>query len=247
MNKNNKIQNINRWNINIQGGLEQFEYLDHHQNLCTFLTLNNDLKEIIISVDGQISTIESNGILGNDKPKTKPWMYKMYTPITKPGNYIKSFCKKWLDLSSSELDICHFVANDIKGNNKSDIYSKNLPDRTPQEVKRLFKVVIHQIRDIHKEIPIFAIETTPTISRWKAWDKISLANDLIKKYCDSNDRLFYISTRDYFIGDNGLPTEDFFIRDKLHLNRKGYALWANIIKKNLSKMTLLILLFLIVD
>ena len=57
--QNNKIQNINRWNINIQGGVEQFEYLDHHQNLCTFLTLNNDLKEIIISVDGQINTIES--------------------------------------------------------------------------------------------------------------------------------------------------------------------------------------------
>ena len=112
--QNNKIQNINRWNINIQGGVEQFEYLDHHQNLCTFLTLNNDLKEIIISVDGQINTIESNGILGNDKPKTKPWMYKMYTPITKPGNHIKSFCKKWLDLSYSELDICHFVAYDIR-------------------------------------------------------------------------------------------------------------------------------------
>ena len=129
-----------------------------------------------------------------------------------------------------------FVANDIKGNNKSDIYSKNLPDRTPQEVKRLFKVVINQIRHIHKEIPIFAIETTPTISRWKAWGKISLANDLIKKYCDSNDRLFYISTRDYFIGDNGLPTEEYFVRDKLHLNSKGYTLWGSIIKENLKSI-----------
>ena len=63
-----------------------------------------------------------------------------------------------------------------------------------------------------------------------------MANDLIKKYCDSNDRLFYISTRDYFIGDNGLPTEEFFIKDKLHLNRKGYALWADIIKKNLTEV-----------
>ena len=129
-----------------------------------------------------------------------------------------------------------FVANDIKGNNKSDIYSKNLPDRTPQEVKRLFKVVINQIRHIHKEIPIFAIETTPTISRWKAWGKISQANDLIKEFCDSNDRLFYISTRNYFIGDNGLPTEEYFVRDKLHLNSKGYALWSNIIKENLKSI-----------
>ena len=129
-----------------------------------------------------------------------------------------------------------FVANDIKGNNKSDIYSKNLPDRTPQEVKRLFKVVIKQIRTIHKNSSVFFIETTPTPKRWKAWSKISQANDLIKEFCDSSDRLFYISTRDYFIGDNGLPTEEFFIRDKLHLNRKGYALWADIIKKNLIKV-----------
>ena len=44
-----------------------------------------------------------------------------------------------------------FVANDIKGNNKSDIYSKNLPDRKPKEVKRLFKLVINQIRSIHEK------------------------------------------------------------------------------------------------
>ena len=129
-----------------------------------------------------------------------------------------------------------FVANDIKGNNKSDLYSKNLPDRTPQEVKRLFRLLIKQIRTIHREIPIFAIETTPTRSRWKAWPKISLANDLIKEYCESMDSLYYISTRNHYIGDNGLPTEEFFIRDKLHLNRKGYALWGEIIKKNLKKI-----------
>ena len=129
-----------------------------------------------------------------------------------------------------------FVANDIKGNNKSDLYSKNLPDRSPQEVKRLFRLLIKQIRTIHREIPIFAIETTPTRSRWKAWPKISLANDLIKEYCESKDNLYYISTRNYYIGDDGLPTEEFFIRDKLHLNRKGYALWGEIIKKNLKKI-----------
>ena len=129
-----------------------------------------------------------------------------------------------------------FVANDIKGNNKSDLYSKNLPDRTPQEVKRLFRLLIKQIRTIHREIPIFAIETTPTRSRWKAWPKISLANDLIKEYCESKDSLYYISTRNHYIGENGLPTEELFIRDKLHLNRKGYALWGEIIKKNLKKI-----------
>ena len=49
--QNNKIQNIKTWNINIEGGIKQFEYLDHHQNICTFVTLSNDSKEIVISVD----------------------------------------------------------------------------------------------------------------------------------------------------------------------------------------------------
>ena len=112
--QNNKIQNIKTWNINIEGGIKQFEYLDHHQNICTFVTLSNDSKEIVISVDGQINTIENNGMLGNDKPKTKPWMYNMYTKITKPGFYLKSFCKRWKNSSYSELDICHLIAEEIK-------------------------------------------------------------------------------------------------------------------------------------
>ena len=46
---------------------------------------------------------------------------------------------------------------------------------------------------------MFFIETTPTPKRWKAWSKVSQANDLIKEFCASNDRLFFISTRNYFI------------------------------------------------
>lgn len=127
-----------------------------------------------------------------------------------------------------------FVANDIKGNNKNDLYSKNLSDRTPLEVKRLFKFTISQIRSIHKEIPIIAIETTPTPSRWSAWEQISKANDLIMNFCSSKSNLHFIQTRDEFIGNNGLPIETFFVKDRLHLNDAGYSLWSKIIKANLE-------------
>ena len=120
-----------------------------------------------------------------------------------------------------------FVANGITG-------GKN--DLRPREVLHLSKLVIQQIQRSHKNSPIFFIETTPTPKRWKAWDKISNANDLIKKHCESKTDLFYISTRDYFIGENKLPIEDYFIRDKLHLNSKGYLLWSDIIKENLKNI-----------
>ena len=127
-----------------------------------------------------------------------------------------------------------FVANDIKGNNKNDLYSKNLSDRNPFEVKRLFKFTVSEIRSIHKEIPIIAIETTPTPSRWSAWDKISKANDLIKNFCRSKSNLHFIQTRGEFIGTNGLPIENYFVKDMLHLNETGYSLWSRIIKANLK-------------
>jgi len=96
-----------------------------------------------------------------------------------------------------------FVANDITG-------GKN--DLSPKEVLKLAKYIVKQIRTSHKSSSVFFIETTPTPKRWKAWSKISEANDLIRKFCDSKDGLYYISTRNYFIGDNGLPTEELFYR-----------------------------------
>jgi lysophospholipase L1-like esterase len=122
-----------------------------------------------------------------------------------------------------------FVANDITG-------SKNHKDLKPKEVKKLFKFIYKSIRKVHKNTPILVIETTPTPSRWKVWDKISKANDLIERFCNSKQQLHYINTRKRFIGDNGLPIKSFFVKDMLHLNRSGYILWSNIIKENLKKM-----------
>ena len=120
-----------------------------------------------------------------------------------------------------------FVANDITG---------GMNDLMPPEVLKLAKFVVKQIRRSHLDTPIFFIETTPTPKRWKAWPEISNANDLIMRYCNEKKGLFYISTRDYFIDKNGLPKEDLFIKDKLHLNRNGYSVWGGIIKNNLNRI-----------
>ena len=120
-----------------------------------------------------------------------------------------------------------FVANDITG---------GMNDLTPPEVLNLAKFVVKQIRSSHLDTPIFFIETTPTPKRWKAWPEISNANDLIMRYCNEKKGLFYISTRDYFIDKNGLPKEDLFIKDRLHLNRNGYSVWGGIIKNNLNRI-----------
>ena len=129
--------------------------------------------------------------------------------------------------------IAIFVANDITGG------KEGINDLSPKEVLNLAKFVVKQIRKTHKKTPIFFIETTPTSSRWKVWNKISKANGLIKDFTSKNKNMFYIDTRTFYIKSNGMPNDEFFIADKLHLNNKGYKLWGKIIKDSFDKNLIL--------
>ena len=126
-----------------------------------------------------------------------------------------------------------FVANDITGSNGLTNF---VSDLSPKEVKRLFKLNYKLIRGIHKHIPIFLIETTPTQRRWKVWSEILKSNKKLESFCKKEPNLYYIGTRDKFIGVDGLPIKSLFQNDELHLNTDGYKLWSNIIKTKLIEI-----------
>ncbi len=120
-----------------------------------------------------------------------------------------------------------FIANDITGGEQ---------DKSPEEVLALYKSVIKTIRREHRETPVFWIAITPTTSRWSAWPQIQKANMLIKNYCENHKNLFYITTDFAFIGQDGKPKDELFRDDLLHLNDKGYAVWREIIMKELDNV-----------
>ena len=120
-----------------------------------------------------------------------------------------------------------FVANDIIGYDD---------DKSPKEVLGLFRNVLHTIRKTHPNTPVFWISITPTGSRWKVWPEIVKANDLIKEFCSQKKNTYFIPTDFAFLNEKGLPREELFNSDSLHLNQKGYAIWSEIIKKELNKV-----------
>ena len=131
--------------------------------------------------------------------------------------------------------IAIFVANDITGKENGINNQTVNRDLSPKEVLRLVKFVTKEIRKSHEKVPVFFIETTPTSKRWKVWDKISKANDLIENYTSKYENLYYINTRSFYIGSDGMPNDSLFVKDKLHLNREGYKLWGKIIKEHFDK------------
>jgi len=120
-----------------------------------------------------------------------------------------------------------FIANDISGGNN---------DKSPGEVAELFKILLKKIRKTHPETPVFWIAVTPSASRWKVWPNIQEASNLIKSICDIQQNTYYIRTDFAFLGDNGEPIDELFRDDRLHLTPKGYAVWTDIIKKELIEV-----------
>lgn len=119
-----------------------------------------------------------------------------------------------------------FVANDITGNTETD--------RTPEEVRDLFGQFIQKIRSYQADAPVFIIEITPTNSRWSVWPEINRANNLIAQLCDDYENVLYIPTRDLFLTQEGTPDDNLFVSDRLHLNEKGYQVWAKRIRSYLD-------------
>ncbi len=120
-----------------------------------------------------------------------------------------------------------FIANDITGSEQ---------DKTPKDVEALFRNVLKTIRILHPSTPVFWIEVTPTPSRWKVWPEIQKANALIKDICDKQRNTYFIRTDYAFLNENGVPKDELFRADKLHLTEKGYEVWTQIIKKELNKV-----------
>jgi glycerophosphoryl diester phosphodiesterase len=120
-----------------------------------------------------------------------------------------------------------FIANDIAGVEQ---------DKSPEEVATLFKSVLKTIRKSHPETPVFWIEVTPSSSRWKVWPEIQKATALIREICANQKNTYSIRTDFAFLNSEGKPKDELFIKDLLHLNPEGYAVWTDIVKKELKKV-----------
>ncbi|MEZ6134741.1 MAG: GDSL-type esterase/lipase family protein [Pirellulaceae bacterium] len=123
-----------------------------------------------------------------------------------------------------------FVANDI-----SNSKNENQPDKSPEEVLELYKLIVSKVRQSHPTQPIAFIAITPTSSRFEVWNQIKRANQLIEDYCDQDETLFFIATADAYLKD-GKPNDGLFRDDKLHLNRDGYRIWGKLMREAMARI-----------
>ena len=92
-------------------------------------------------------------------------------------------------------------------------------------VLKRFKILYKSLRKHFPETPIVFVSLKPSPSRWEMKERMMAANALISKYLRSKRNATFVSIWDEML-ENGVPKNDIFLEDNLHMNKEGYAIWV---------------------
>jgi len=107
--------------------------------------------------------------------------------------------------------------------------------RHPEEVLIFFQQLVARTRQHFGDIPLAFISVKPSITRWNIVDSIRYTNTLIQEdILRQGNHLYYIDVYHKMTDNAGYPKREFLDPDGLHISTKGYALWKDIIRQQLS-------------
>ena len=103
----------------------------------------------------------------------------------------------------------------------------------PHHVLQRFTTLFHMIRQAHPGVPIGYISIKPSPSRANLMTKMELSNQLIRLFLQKQSNADYINVYNDML-HAGKPKPGIFLKDKLHMNKTGYAIWQRIIQPYLK-------------
>lgn len=131
-------------------------------------------------------------------------------------------------------DLLYYIDETILAFNPVSVYiyegdNDVAAEKKPEDILETTKLVVDKLLTFNPQIQIHFISAKPSPSRWQLKNEYLVFNSMLKTYCDSHEQLHYIDVWDDMINDKGRPDPNLFVADSLHMNRKGYLLWKDII------------------
>lgn len=108
--------------------------------------------------------------------------------------------------------------------------------KSPKEVHEDFMAVRSAIRDHAGNVPIVVIGVKPSIARAKIDDKIIQANGLMASTAEEDAKMIFIDPFDFMRDEEGKASPELLLKDGLHMNVKGYALWTPRVKEAIERL-----------
>lgn len=101
--------------------------------------------------------------------------------------------------------------------------------KTPETVFADFKAFKAKLHAALPKARLVYIAIKPSPSRWTLKDKIVRANTLIAAECAADARCAFADVYAPMLNARGEPRPELFVKDMLHMNEAGYALWTPVV------------------
>lgn len=88
-------------------------------------------------------------------------------------------------------------------------------------------------RAVHARLPqtrILLIAVKPSLLRWTQIDRMRMSNQILRAYCERDDRLAFIDFDTLMLGWDEKPRRELFVEDGLHLSPPGYQMWSTVLR-----------------
>jgi lysophospholipase L1-like esterase len=108
--------------------------------------------------------------------------------------------------------------------------------RTPEEVFIFFRQFQACLQKRFPDVPLTYISIKPSVTRWNLEKQVRYTNELIKAEIEkTNGKQHFLNFFDPMLNANGQPVKDLYEADGLHLSKKGYLLWKDLLLDHFAK------------
>ena len=106
---------------------------------------------------------------------------------------------------------------------------------TVEMVIQRFKTLYHLIRAKYAGVPLLYVSMKPSPSRMHLLTKYKEANQQIAAFLKTDKIAAFADVFQPMLKADGTPLDDIFLKDNLHMDAKGYAIWKKVLEKLLIK------------
>ena len=101
--------------------------------------------------------------------------------------------------------------------------------RSPDEVLSWFRQLVTKIENQLPGVPFGFISIKLSPARMAIADRIRRANDMIRNEIGAHPAAYFIPIYDAMLDTCGVPRQELFLADGLHLNLAGYRVWEQML------------------
>jgi lysophospholipase L1-like esterase len=109
----------------------------------------------------------------------------------------------------------------------NDLASKRSPEVILAEADSLLKLIRSKVA---KKVKVAFIAAKPSLARWEMKDQYVQFNAKLKAWTETKKNVVFVDVWTPMLDANGEVQKDLFIEDGLHMNKKGYDIWARVIQ-----------------